>query len=401
MRNILQKCLCLLNKNWTDIKTISSDSASYMKAMVRNIRAECGVPDLVHCTDIAHLIHVAVNTTLNCGDELASIAKKFVIKIGALFRHSPKLFRVYEEACVAVDLSVIRPSKIILIRWFSFYEGVQKVIRMWQAIKVFLDKAKRNQGAINNKKLNDILFVYSLTDSVNIYAYLLYIEERLKPIQQLQRQLETNKPFTHQMHSLINEQIEAEVRKSWKPIVGGSCDTLLQSLNRDQMQIVSTTMKIFSDELKQKWHQTINTNVSAELKKLWKMSKVFDPYKKQLIRIFDEEGELKSDFAHLCKQFINPDELQKLKNQLNEYLLESPPENENINILQYWIDSKNQRDVLSKLAINCICLPIGSCEVERAFSALRQIQTPERNQLSESSLKAYLMLYFNNKNKQC
>lgn len=152
-------------------------------------------------------------------------------------------------------------------------------------------------------------------------------------------------------------------------------------------------MKNFSLELKHKWESTLNLNVSNELKSLWKLATIFNPYRKDLVAVFEDDN-LKYDFAYLCKQFIEPSEIEEIKQKIREYLLENVPENQ-IEVLDFWKNAASRFPKLSNVATNC--LSIGSCEAERAFSALRHIQSPEKSKLTLKHLKMYLMVYFNNK----
>lgn len=79
---VLAKSLQQCDK-WSDVIAIRSDSAQYMLKMVNDIHVGEGVSKLLHVTDIAHLIHVAVDTALSCS--AMSDARKVVIKFGALF----------------------------------------------------------------------------------------------------------------------------------------------------------------------------------------------------------------------------------------------------------------------------------------------------------------------------
>lgn len=117
--NVLDKSLESVNKNWKDVNSISisSDSAPYMKAMVRNVQIQKAVPSLIHTAGVSHLIHVAINSAIETANELSIASRKFVIKIGAIFKHSPKLFRTYIEVCQILDLEPVKPSKVIPIRW--------------------------------------------------------------------------------------------------------------------------------------------------------------------------------------------------------------------------------------------------------------------------------------------
>ncbi len=51
--------------------------------------------------------------------------------------------------------------------------------------------------------------------------------------------------------------------------------------------------------------------------------------------------------------------------------------------------------ILSQIAFNYLSLSCGSCDVERAFSKFRDIQTTKRNSLSDKSINMYSVLNYN------
>ncbi len=54
---------------------------------------------------------------------------------------------------------------------------------------------------------------------------------------------------------------------------------------------------------------------------------------------------------------------------------------------QFWLDQRKELPTLSGLALRLLCLRQGIADVERLFSVLRQLQTPERLLASPETLE--------------
>jgi hypothetical protein len=77
-----------LNKGWTDILTISTDSASYAIKCSQLIK-ERHNPNIDHINDISHLIHVAVVNGFKCNK--FRLTRELIISFQILFITRPEV----------------------------------------------------------------------------------------------------------------------------------------------------------------------------------------------------------------------------------------------------------------------------------------------------------------------
>jgi hypothetical protein len=95
---------------------------------------------LLHFNDIAHLIHIAVDTALHSPS--MNMVQKVVTKFGAIFKHAHKLERSFKELCQNNGLEedqIHKPPTVIHIRWYSFYESAVKTKFLWRYLLMFVD----------------------------------------------------------------------------------------------------------------------------------------------------------------------------------------------------------------------------------------------------------------------
>ena len=71
-----------------------------------------------------------------------------------------------------------------------------------------------------------------------------------------------------------------------------------------------------------------------------------------------------------------------------------------IDLIEYWNTNRSVFPHLSKLARSFIWLRPSAVDVERPFSFYRKILTPQRHNLSTTSLQTLMMLYFNSRMKK-
>jgi hypothetical protein len=97
----------------------------------------------------------------------------------------------------------------------------------------------------------------------------------------------------------------------------------------------------------------------------------------------------------LFLEIFNENEIIALEKEFEEYLLEEIPDNFEIDALNYWINSVHKYPKLSKFATSFLCLPCVSCDAERSFSKMRDINTAKRNRMNPNTLRMQMIMYFN------
>ena len=84
-----------------------------------------------------------------------------------------------------------------------------------------------------------------------------------------------------------------------------------------------------------------------------------------------------------------------LEDEFNNYLHEPCPDNPEIEILTYWKNMARNYPNLADVALQLLCLPSGSADVECSFSKLRKLQDPTRSSMSENTFRMQMILYVN------
>jgi hypothetical protein len=130
----------------------------------------------------------------------------------------------------------------------------------------------------------------------------------------------------------------------------------------------------FHNEIKNKWLLTCSRNLNEDtfgINGLFKKLQIFDPFKKfQLIQDFNY-------YKNLFLEVSDEKDLTSIENEFSEYLSDAAPDNLDIETLNFWFSSQHNYPNLSKIAINFLCIPCGSCDAESSF---RKIKRCEYNQ---------------------
>ena len=120
------KSLSNIDKDWSGVIGISSDSTAYMNKMYREMKSAYN-PNLMHFNDVAHLIHIAVDAALHSPS--MTLLHKVIYKFGSIFKHAKKLENSFKEICLSNGMEedqLCKPPAVLDIRWYSFYESACK-----------------------------------------------------------------------------------------------------------------------------------------------------------------------------------------------------------------------------------------------------------------------------------
>ena len=135
---VLDRVLREIGKKWDDVIGLASDSTNYMIKLYNDLKAL--TPKLLHFNDVCHLIHIAVDFALQC--EGSSILRKVIIKFGAVLKHANKLEQHFKEICRSNGLpkkELSKPSAVVNICWYSFFESAQGTLKLWRYLLIFND----------------------------------------------------------------------------------------------------------------------------------------------------------------------------------------------------------------------------------------------------------------------
>ena len=143
---------------------------------------------------------------------------------------------------------------------------------------------------------------------------------------------------------------------------------------------------LFNNALK-KFEKHIDNHSGLEL---FKSIRCFDPkyiqaeITRQNIHLYTEILEFKNPSNDLLNEWSIFCNLQ------NDFF-----ENQEINLDSYWKDLSGSLPLLSKIALIYIWLPVSGVDVERSFSAYKNILSDRRHSLSEETIAILNFLYFN------
>ena len=93
----------------------------------------------------------------------------------------------------------------------------------------------------------------------------------------------------------------------------------------------------------------------------------------------------------MCKLLFQECNLLNIKNELNAYELE-PRLKTDENVIHYWNNKKTEFPILNQLALILLAVPATQVSVERAFSSLKFILSPQRSRMDESLLENVLLI---------
>ena len=124
-------------------------------------------------------------------------------------------------------------------------------------------------------------------------------------------------------------------------------------------------------------------------KRIIQKIQVFDPFNKCL------QNQDFEYYKELFLQVSEAEDIKSLENEFKEYLSDLIPDNSELEVLKYWSSVEHKYPKLSKIAITLLCIPCGSCDAERSFSKLRDLNTTKRNRMNSETLKMQMIMYFN------
>jgi hypothetical protein len=374
IRDIMEKSIKKVEKNWNDVLTISSDSASYMLRFFDSLKDEN--EKIFHINDIAHLIHNSVHNAFTLS-EMSEI-RQIIIKFGNLFVKANILRSEFYHILKENSIKEKIPRKTIDHRWFSYYYTMNDIIDLWPYLLEFIDSNK-------SQKIDKLKSLLSGdTKRQKIHAIIRNLILLLKPILVIQNKFENCRANSHEIYSLANEKLLSTIQTPIPPIIS--------SLNLNAQKEVKSLLKIFQNAMTLKWKDTFDRNCDASVFAkngfLYKIM-IFDPFKKcQLTKDF----EFYKDLFH---NIHSTDDSNELIIEFNSYINSKMPDNLDIEPLEFWKSAQNDYPILSRIAIEYLCIATNSLDAERSFSKLRDVQNLKRCKMTPETLSMQMILYFN------
>ena len=198
--------------------------------------------------------------------------------------------------------------------------------------------------------------------------------------------------MVHCMYHILNVQLQAEIASkiSEETSLGTETTILLSMLTVSESKTLREKLISFNKTLARKWESTCERNLCPEVcgsDGLWKKAIVLDPFLKV--------NQSQSFGSYITMFEIVTDTPTDLEAEFNTYMCEPIPDNLEIEILTFWKSKVAQYPRLSRAALQLLCLPNGSADVERSFSKLRKLQDPSCSSMSEHTLNMQMTLFVN------
>ena len=102
-----------------------------------------------------------------------------------------------------------KPSAVVMIQWYSFFESSLTTLKLWQYLIMFLDHPRTD-----GEKVKDLLTLLGDNKTrQSLYVKLVFVVELLQPIHGLQELLESGEPLIHKMHHIVAIKLQSKTVK--------------------------------------------------------------------------------------------------------------------------------------------------------------------------------------------
>ena len=195
----------------------------------------------------------------------------------------------------------------------------------------------------------------------------------------------------HEMFHLVNVRLQAEfsAKLTDEPQLNADTTMVLSMVSVADASLIKTDLVAFNKSLAEKWQATCARNLKEDVcgpEGLWKKAVVLDPF----LKLSQSQ-----DFMSYRDFFGLVDGDATLKEEFDQYLGEPIPDNPELQTLDFWKAAIPRFPNLSPKVLQLLSIPNGSCEVERSFSKLRNLQNPSRSLMSADKLKMQMTLNIN------
>ena len=169
----------------------------------------------------------------------------------------------------------------------------------------------------------------------------------------------------------VNVRLQAEfsAKLTDEPQLNADTTMVLSMLSVADASLIKTDLVAFNKSLAEKWQATCARNLKEDVcdpEGLWKKAVVLDPF----LKVSQSQ-----DFMSY-RDFFGLDGDANLKEEFDQYLGEPIPDNPELQTLDFWKAAISRFPNLLPKVLQLLSIPNGSCEVERSFSKLRNLQNP-------------------------
>ena len=103
----------------------------------------------------------------------------------------------------------MKPSAVVMIRWYSFYESAVGTFKLWRHLLMFID-----HPATDGEKAKELLVLHGDNENwQSLYVKLKFLIELLLPIHGIQKLLESGEPLLHKMSHIVAVNLQSEMTR--------------------------------------------------------------------------------------------------------------------------------------------------------------------------------------------
>lgn len=362
------------NLVWDNCCAIISDSASYMKKFIKDLKAM--YPHIIRIPCFSHIIHLAVRKAV---DEYFFDIKKFSMKFASILsknRNAKNIFMIHLKKNNFENFKEI--PRVMDIRWYSFYNCLKQIKEYYPAVVDFLNEVTHLDFG---KRLNEILPINSKNTNVLFLSVTMLIDE-LTPLVEFSKRIETNENFC--FSSIFDWMNNDFGMKNSLSDHKDNLGLLPFEIRTNLIKKIESFRNAIIDKIQEFLSNSINDCFpSANFFKTIKNIDPDMPLSIENIHIDDlcyligvkDKVNLKDEYDFLCRA---------LKDSNHPSIT-----------TDFWKEKSNICPLLSRLSLDLLALPISSIAVERSFSKLNHVIRKERMKLSDERASMVSILYFN------
>ena len=297
---------------------------------------------MIHSTCWSHILHLV-------GEEIRSklkLADSYIASMKAALTKAPARRNELLDKFEAHGLQRKLPPVPVITRWGTWLEAGNFHFQHLNAELEFIESIENDSAAVDN--LKD-----------------LGKEENLKL--QLQKIAEICPTITTAIKTLEQNSLPAS-------------DVWLT------LKTVQGALEEVFDSPPQKLNLYMYSNHPS--KTSWEGVQYFDPRKAS--QFVGGTETIPASLSFVCPREVTEVELRKYKEIRNAEVFDR-----SFCPYKFWQKYSREMPYLSSAALKALCFPPSSAEVERSFSAMKRILTPQRTSLTEENLAFHLQLAFN------
>lgn len=398
----------------------ASDGASVMVGKHNSVvsRIKSDIPHIFIMKCISHSFHLCAS---NACQVLPRGIEDLVRDIYNYFANSPKRIETFKEFQNFAHTKIHKMLHPAQTRWLSLEAAVCRVLEQYDALNLFFIDAVANDRILAAENI-----LIKLQDPFT-KLYLQFLEYSLSFFNNLNRQMQSEQPKIHELHSSVSSIYKTFLESFIKReiILNVSLDKINYKdpsnfLPLDEMYLgakVSISINSLTTECDKNTFRKRCLQFFIEAAS--QINQRFDFNDKVLIHICllspknvcDKKNSSISPLAVHFPNLVAPNDLQILDNEWRLLRNTNLNVDQNNSIEEFWNTIEKMRHgddspmfpVLSTFVFNLLIFPHSSANVERTFSDVNLLKTNQRNKLSTTSIigNLHVKTYLRSRNATC